>query len=125
MKGEKSLKKKDKNTTLKDIFYAVKILNKYGKGLIFVNVISIICYWFFTGFIEDILFLRSVLSVLESGAGFTEFLKVCAIFLGLTLLGKFLHTLFNCFTRVKITCFYKNLNEEIFQKLNHFHLILK
>ncbi len=116
MKEKKSFKKKDKSTTLKDIFYAIKILNKYGKGLIFVNIISIICYWFFTGFIEDILFLRSVLSVLESGAGFKEFVKVCAIFLGLTLLGKLLHNLFNCFTRVKIKHFYKNLNEKIFEK---------
>ena len=116
MKGDKSFKKKDKNTTLKDIFYAVKILNKYGKGLMFVNIISIVSFWFFTGFIEDILFLRSLLSVLESGAGFVEFVKVCAVFLGLTLLGKLLHNAFNYYTCVKREVFYKNLNQRIFEK---------
>lgn len=116
MKGKKSFKKKDKNTTLKDILYGLKILNQYSKGLVLTRVLAMFGFWFFTSFIEEILFLKYLLNALENGASFVEFVKICLIFLGLSILGKFLLNYFDYLTCVKHQVFYKKMNEKIFQK---------
>ena len=79
-------KKKGKNSTFKGIIYGLKILNKYSKGLVFTRVLAMFGFWFFTGFIEEILFLKYLLNALENGASFVEFVKICLIFLGLSIL---------------------------------------
>ncbi|MBQ4104275.1 MAG: ABC transporter ATP-binding protein [Clostridia bacterium] len=117
MKGDKSFnKKKGKNSTFKDIIYGLKILNKYSKGLVLTRVLAMFGFWFFTGFIEEILFLKYLLNALENGASFVEFVKICLIFLGLSILGKFLLNYFDYLTCVKHKVFYKKMNEKIFQK---------
>lgn len=117
MKGDKSFnKKKGKNSTFKDIIYGLKILNKYSKGLVLTRVLAMFGFWFFTGFIEEILFLKYLLNALENGASFMEFVKICLIFLGLSILGKFLLNYFDYLTCVKHKVFYKKMNEKIFQK---------
>ena len=109
-------KKKGKNSTFKGIIYGLKILNKYSKGLVFTRVLAMFGFWFFTGFIEEILFLKYLLNALENGASFVEFVKICLIFLGLSILGKFLLNYFDYLTCVKHKVFYKKMNEKIFQK---------
>ena len=109
-------KKKGKNSTFKDIIYGLKILNKYSKGLVLTRVLAMFGFWFFTGFIEEILFLKYLLNALENGASFMEFVKICLIFLGLSILGKFLLNYFDYLTCVKHKVFYKKMNEKIFQK---------
>ena len=109
-------KKKGKNSTFKDIIYGLKILNKYSKGLVLTRVLAMFGFWFFTGFIEEILFLKYLLNALENGASFVEFVKICLIFLGLSILGKFLLNYFDYLTCVKHKVFYKKMNEKIFQK---------
>ncbi len=116
MKGKTFNKKKGKNSTFKDIIYGLKILNKYSKGLVLTRVIAMFGFWFFTGFIEEILFLKYLLNSLENGASFSEFVKICLIFLGLSILGKFLNEYFDYLTCVKHKVFYKKMNEKIFQK---------
>lgn len=117
MKGDKSFnKKKGKNSTFKDIICGLKILNKYSKGLVLTRVLAMFGFWFFTGFIEEILFLKYLLNALENGASFVEFVKICLIFLGLSILGKFLLNYFDYLTCVKHKVFYKKMNEKIFQK---------
>ena len=61
MKGKNLIKKKGKNSTFKDIIYGLKILNKYSKGLVLTRIIAMFGFWFFTGFIEEILFLKYLL----------------------------------------------------------------
>ena len=116
MKRKISNKKKGKNSTFKDIIYGLKILNKYSKGLVLTRVLAMFGFWFFTGFIEEILFLKYLLNALENGASFVEFVKICLIFLGLSILGKFLLNYFDYLTCVKHKVFYKKMNEKIFQK---------
>lgn len=117
MKGDKSFnKKKGKNSTFKDIICGLKILNKYSKGLVLTRVLAMFGFWFFTGFIEEILFLKYLLNALENGVSFVEFVKICLIFLGLSILGKFLLNYFDYLTCVKHKVFYKKMNEKIFQK---------
>ena len=116
MKRKNFSKKKGKNSTFKDIIYGLKILNKYSKGLVLTRVLAMFGFWFFTGFIEEILFLKYLLNALENGASFVEFVKICLIFLGLSILGKFLLNYFDYLTCVKHKVFYKKMNEKIFQK---------
>lgn len=116
MKGKNSIKKKGKNSTFKDIIYGLKILNKYSKGLVLTRIIAMFGFWFFTGFIEEILFLKYLLNALENGSSFSEFVKICLCFLGLSILGKFLLNYFDYLTCVKHKVFYKKMNEKIFQK---------
>lgn len=116
MKRKISNKKKGKNSTFKDIIYGLKILNKYSKGLVLTRVLAMFGFWFFTGFIEEILFLKYLLNALENGASFVGFVKICLIFLGLSILGKFLLNYFDYLTCVKHKVFYKKMNEKIFQK---------
>ncbi len=116
MKEKTFNKKKGKNSTFKDIIYGLKILNKYSKGLVLTRVLAMFGFWFFTGFIEEILFLKYLLNALENGASFMEFVKICLIFLGLSILGKFLLNYFDYLTCVKHKVFYKKMNEKIFQK---------
>ena len=116
MKEKTFNKKKGKNSTFKDIIYGLKILNKYSKGLVLTRVLAMFGFWFFTGFIEEILFLKYLLNALENGASFVEFVKICLIFLGLSILGKFLLNYFDYLTCVKHKVFYKKMNEKIFQK---------
>lgn len=116
MKEKTFNKKKGKNSTFKDIIYGLKILNKYSKGLVLTRVLAMFGFWFFTGFIEEILFLKYLLNALENGASFVEFVKICLIFLGLSILGKFLLNYFDYLTCVKHKVFYKKMNERIFQK---------
>ena len=62
MKGDKSFnKKKGKNSTFKDIIYGLKILNECGNRLVASRIIATLSFWFFTGFIEDILLLKYLL----------------------------------------------------------------
>ena len=116
MKRKISNKKKGKKSTFKDIIYGLKILNECGDKLVFTRIISVLSFWFFTGFVEDILLLKYLLQSLEKGVSFKDFVIVCLIFLGLSITGRVLNNYFDYLTGVKKKVFYKNLNEKIFEK---------
>ena len=56
--------KKEKKTghfeTLKNVIYAVKVIKQCAPWFITFQVLAMIGNWFFTGFIQEILFLRIV-----------------------------------------------------------------
>jgi len=116
MKGTNSIKKKGKDSTLKDIIYGLKILNECGNRLVVSRIIATLSFWFFTGFVEDILLLKYLLQSLEKGVSFKDFVVVCLIFLGLSITGRVLNNYFDYLTGIKNKIFYKNLNEKIFEK---------
>ncbi|MBE6751019.1 MAG: ABC transporter ATP-binding protein [Ruminococcaceae bacterium] len=116
MKGKTFNKKKGKNSAFKDIIYGLKILNECGDKLVFTRIISVLSFWFFTGFVEDILLLKYLLQSLEKGVSFKDFVIVCLIFLGLSITGRVLNNYFDYLTGVKKKVFYKKLNEKIFEK---------
>ena len=109
-------KEKGKNSTFKDIIYGLKLLNECGNKLVLTRMVSVLSFWFFTGFVEDILLLKYLLQSLEKGVSFKAFVTVCVIFLGLSVTGRFLNNYFDYLTGIKNKIFYKNLNEKIFEK---------
>ncbi|MBR6552566.1 MAG: ABC transporter ATP-binding protein, partial [Clostridia bacterium] len=116
MKRKNFSKKKGKNSTFKDIIYGLKMLYECGDKLVITRIISVLSFWFFTGFVEDILLLKYLLQALENGVSFKNFVIVCLIFLGLSITGRFLNNYFDYLTGLKNKVFYKNLNEKIFEK---------
>ncbi len=116
---KKDLKTKEKKANLKslrDFLYAVKMIHKFAPGYILSRTVAQFAYWFFTGFIQEILFLRIILKTIESGGEFKEFAKAVIIFC----LASIIATALNCFFDYHIgklgKIFYKNLNDTVFKK---------
>lgn len=65
-------KEEEKKHFFSGCFYALKILRKYAPDMFAAELIRMFTFWFFTGFIQDILFLKFVLRVIENGEGFKK-----------------------------------------------------
>lgn len=108
--------KKEKLETLKNVFYAVKIMKECSPWHITAQILSMFGYWFFTGFVQEIWFLKSVLQVIENRGSFMDFAFVVIMFALAGLLGKMLNNGFDYLLGAKYKVFYKNLNKKIFEK---------
>ncbi len=114
MKKEK--KKKEKSETLKNVFYAVKIIKECCPWYFTVQMLATGGFWFFTAFVQEILFLRVILQVLEKNLPFKAFIFAVLMFVASGVIAKALQTYSNYVLSVKFKQFYKNLNEKIFEK---------
>ncbi len=116
MKKRKMKEKKEPLKAIKELIYAVKIVHKFAPGYIASRTVAQFAYWFFTGFIQEILFLRIILKAIESGGSFKEFAGAVALFCFASITA----TVVNCFFDYHIgklgKVFYKNLNDAIFKK---------
>lgn len=114
MRKEKT--KKEKFKTLKNVFYALKVIKECSRGLMMWRIITQVTFWFFTGFIKDVLFLKLLLDLIIKGSTFKEY----AVFVILFVASEFISTGINClsdyFVGTKWKLFYKNLNDKIFKK---------
>lgn len=116
MRKEKTKVKKEKFETLKNVFFAVKILHECAPGHVLSRIVTMFGFWFFTGFVQEIWFLKSILEIIENGGSFQKFIGVVVIFALAGLFGKALHLGFDYIIGVKFKVFYKNLNKKIFDK---------
>ncbi len=110
------MKKTDKKSFIKDTFYAIKTIHRDAPGLIFCRISAQTSYWFFTGFIKEILFLKLLLDLITSGGSFREYIFLILIFVGAELLSQATGTVSDYFISKKRKLFYKNLNDRIFRK---------
>lgn len=111
------MKNKKKNTNgLKNTLYAVKIIHGCAPGLITARILAQTSYWFFTGFVKEILFLKLLLDVITNKGSFRDYVLLVLMFVG----AEFLATGTNCLSDYFIgklrKTFYKNLNDRIFHK---------
>ncbi len=111
-------KQNDKNrfSLLKNISYALKIIRKCAPGLIFSRALSQTSYWFFTGFVKEILLLKLLLDLITSGTSFKEYVILILIFVLAELISKGSDCIADYFIGKKRKVFYKNLNDLIFKK---------
>ena len=100
--------KKEKFETLKNVFFAVKIIKECAPWYITARIASMFGYWFFTGFVQEIWFLKSILQIIENGGTFKEFAVVVIMFAFAGVLGKALHNGFDYVLSSKVKIFYKN-----------------
>lgn len=110
------MKKTDKKSFIKDSFYAIKTIHRDAPGLIFCRIAAQTSYWFFTGFIKEILFLKLLLDLITSGGSFREYVFLILMFVGAELLSQATGTVSDYFISKKRKIFYKNLNDRIFRK---------
>lgn len=114
---DKGLSKQNKkNSSLKNIFYALKTIHENAPLLITSFVLVQTAHWFFTRFIQEILFLKLLLQLIEDGGSFNQYALLVLLFAGAGLLAKGTDCLTDYFVCTRIKHFYKKLNDRIFQK---------
>ena len=114
MRKEKT--KKKRFSMFKNTFYALKIINQCAPRMMVAQIAMQTSFWFFTGFIKDVLFLKVLLDLIMSGGTFKEY----ALLVLMLVASELIATAINCFSdyygSIKWKKFYKNLNDKIFQK---------
>lgn len=109
-------KTKKQFTGLKNVIYALKTVHNCAPGMMLAQVSMQTSYWFFTGFVKDVLFLKFLLDLITNGGTFKEYVLLVLLLVA----SEIIATGINCFSdyygSVKWKKFYKNLNDKIFQK---------
>lgn len=100
----------------KNVFYALKVLRECSPGLMMWRIITQVTFWFFTGFVKDVLFLKVLLDLIIKGGTFKEFVFLIILFVAAEGISTGLNCLSDYFVGTKWKLFYKNLNDKIFKK---------
>ena len=116
MKQKNKPKKKQRFENLRNTFYALKLISSCAPLLIFSQVMTMIAYWFFTGFVQEILFLKVLLDIVENGGTFGKFAFAVAMFAVAGVLAKGTDCFFDYVCSKLMKVCYKNLNRKIFKK---------
>ncbi len=115
-KKVKKEKKKLRLTAFKNVFYALKTLKECSPGLMAWRITTQVTFWFFTGFVKDVLFLKLLLDLIINGGTFKQYAFLVILFVLSEMLSTGLNCVSDYFVGTKWKLFYKNLNDKIFQK---------
>ncbi len=116
MKKRTPKEHKERFVNLKNTFYAIKTIHRCAPLLLTSFILTQTAYWFFTGFIQEILFLKLLLSLIESGGSYKEYVMLVIMFAVSGLLAKATDCFTDYLVCTRMKHFYKNLNDRIFQK---------
>ncbi len=116
MRKEKTKVKKDKLETFKNVFFALKIINKCAPRMLVAQMSMQISFWFFTGFVKDVLFLKVLLDLITSGGTFKEYVLLVLLLVASELIATAINCFSDYYASIKWKVFYKKLNDMIFQK---------
>lgn len=100
----------------KNIFYAIKLLLKADKYFLFWVVLGQCSYGVFQLFIQSVLFLRVLLSVIEGSGDFSYFVKMLLLFFAIGLVNEFITTYSDYATFVGQKRVFKAMNNRIIEK---------
>ena len=112
----KKERKKLKFDGLKNVIYALKIIHKCAPGMMSAQVSMQVSFWFFTGFVKDVLFLKLLLDLITNGGTFKEYIILVLLLVASELIATGINCFSDYYGSVKWKKFYKNLNDKIFQK---------
>ncbi len=112
----KSSEKSKRFEGLKNTMYAFKIITKCAPFLMAAQMINMLSWWFFTGFVQEIWFLKALLDVLENKGSFKQFAMIVAAFAVAGVASKAIDCLTDYFVSTQAKVFYKNFNKMIFKK---------
>ena len=117
MKTKKTTKERNERfVNLKNTFYAIKTIHRCAPLLLTSFILTQTAFWFFTGFIQEILFLKLLLSLIESGGSYKEYVLLVLMFAASGLLAKATDCFTDYLVCTRMKHFYKNLNDRIFKK---------
>ena len=100
----------------KNIIYALKILYKCHKPFMFWQILAQCSYMIFTLFIQSVLFLKVLLSVVEGVGDFTYYVKMLMIFFLVGVLSEVIQVVTDYKGLVGYKIIFKSLNNMIFEK---------
>lgn len=100
----------------KKIIYALKILYKCHKPFMFWQILAQCSYMIFTLFIQSVLFLKVLLSVVEGVGDFTYYVKMLMIFFAVGVLSEVIQVVTDYKGLVGHKIIFKSLNNMIFEK---------
>ncbi len=109
-------KKKKKSSSFSDTLYALKMVIKCAPLLTSSYIFAMIGHHFFTGFIQQILFLKLLLELVENGGSFEKYAMLVIMFAAAGFIAKGIDCLTDYFVCTRMKYFYKNMNDLIFQK---------
>lgn len=101
---------------LKNMFYALRTIRQCAPLLLTSFILTQTAFWFFTGFIQEILFLRLLLDLIENGGSFEKYVLLVLMFAGAGLLAKATDCITDYLVCTRMKLLYKRLNDRIFQK---------
>lgn len=101
---------------LKNIAYALKILFKCSKTFMLWQVIAMVSSMLFTNFLQSVLFLKALLSVIEGGHDFAYYAKTVLAFAGVSLLSEVIMCVSDYKGLVIQKDIFKAMNNMIFKK---------
>lgn len=113
---QKKKQKKERFENLKNTLYAFKIITQCAPFMLVSQVATMIAYWFFTGFVQEIMFLKVLLDIIEKGGTFGQFAVMVGVFALAGVISKAVDCFgdYVCSRQMKV--FYKNLNRRVFKK---------
>lgn len=116
MRKIKEKAKKEKAESLKCLVYALKTIHKNAPGFLTGQMLMQVSFWFFTGFVKDVLFLKLLLDLITKGGTFKEYTLLVLMLVASELIATGINCFSDYYATVRWKKFYKNLNNKIFQK---------
>ena len=112
----KKEKKKIKFDGLKNVLYALKIVHKCAPGMMIAQISMQTSYWFFTGFVKDVLFLKLLLELITNGGTFKEYVILVLLLVASELIATGINCFSDYYSSVKWKKFYKFISHIKTQK---------
>ncbi len=112
----KNKEKKERQKLIKDVFYAIKTLWQACPAFVLSGIATMTAYWFFTAYIQEVLFLKKLLEIVTGEGDFKDFIMLLLVFCVAGVFAKFIDCLGDYFSSVGGKTIYKNLNEKILKK---------
>ena len=112
----KNSKNKKSFKSLKDLLYAVKIIFSASPMAIPMMALAQTAYWFFANFIQQILFLRVLLGIIEQKGSFREYMMMVLIFVLSGVIAKALEIFSDFYVVLCYRKVYHSLNKKIFEQ---------
>ncbi len=117
MKTKKKSSDKPKRLEgLKNTLYAFKIITKCAPFLLVTQSLNMLVWWFFSGFVQEIWFLKVLLDIIENKGTFKQFAIAVAIFAAAGVIEKAVDCFSDYVVSTQAKVFYKNFNRMIFKK---------
>ena len=102
--------------TIRDVFYAVRIVSTASPMAIPMMTLTQTAYWFFANFIQQILFLRVLLGLIESKCSYKEYMVMVGIFVAAGFIAKALEMFGDYYITLCHRKIYHSLNRRIFKQ---------
>ena len=108
--------KKSKFKTFKDILYAARTVSEASPMAIPMMTLTQTAYWFFANFVQQILFLRVLLGLIERKSSYKEYMVMVCVFVASGVIAKALEMYGDYYITLCHRKIYHNLNKKIFKQ---------